>query len=161
MFEKRLWEDLIRHIDVQANFVYLNSFKAELAELIFSHDRTINFLCYIPCTEIQQSFRWQPVRLRVYSYENYKNYDIPLDFRGKQLQLLKSSQALLREYMKSKRIPSSGQEYVKLNKQNDLEPEPKGHQLLYKGIFTRVYNLLMGVYYEQEVFRIRIWKLGQ
>ncbi|CAK75839.1 unnamed protein product (macronuclear) [Paramecium tetraurelia] len=154
VFENKLWMEIIKQMNINQNQIVLDTFKTVLSELVYFNDRTCNFLCYIPCQEIQQSFRWQPIRLRIHSYDTCKTIDVPLNIRGKQVQVYKLGSSLYLNYQSKQEIPSN-QEIMKVNKNNDSEYIK--YQLLYKGAFMKHKMLFITIYLYNEVFRIRIF----
>ncbi|CAD8155176.1 unnamed protein product [Paramecium octaurelia] len=154
VFEKKLWMEIIKQMNINENLIILDTFKTVVSELVYCNDRTCNFLCYIPCLEIQQSFRWQPIRLRIHSYETCKTIDIPLNIRGKQVQVYKQCQSLYLNYQIDQCIPSN-QEGMKVNKYNDLKYIK--YQLLYKGAFMKHKMLFIAIYLYNDVFQVRIF----
>ncbi|CAD8062964.1 unnamed protein product [Paramecium sonneborni] len=154
VFEKKLWMEIINQMNISLNLVILDTFKTVLSELVYFNDRTCNFLCYIPCHEILQSFRWQPIRLKIYSYETCKTVDVPISIRGKQVHVYKQSNSLYLNYQINQKIPSN-QENMKVNKNNDSEFIK--YQLLYKGAFMKHKMLLIAIYLYNEVFQVRIF----
>ncbi|CAK65967.1 unnamed protein product (macronuclear) [Paramecium tetraurelia] len=154
IFEKKIWLEILKQMNINKNQISLDTFRATLNELVYSNDRTCNFLCYIPCQEIQQSFRWQPVRLRIYEYDTCKSVDIPLNIRGKQVQIYKQCNQIMEDYLKFKILPSN-QEIMKLNKNNDSQFIK--YQLLYKGAFMKHKMLFMAIYFNNDVFHICIY----
>ncbi|CAD8063673.1 unnamed protein product [Paramecium sonneborni] len=157
IFEKKLWFEILKQMNINKNQISLNTFKSTLNELVYSNDRTCNFLCYIPCQEIQQSFRWQPIRLRIYEYDTCKSVDIPLSIRGKQVQIYKQCNQILENYQKYKILPSN-QEIMKVNKSNDIEWIK--YQLLYKGVFMKHKMMFTAIYFNNDVFHICIYGSG-
>ncbi|CAK75590.1 unnamed protein product (macronuclear) [Paramecium tetraurelia] len=154
VFEKKLWMEIIKQMNINENLIILDNFKTVVTELVYCNDRTCNFLCYIPCLEIQQSFRWQPIRLRIHSYETCKTIDVPLNIRGKQVQVYKQCHSLYLHYQIDQCIPSN-QEGMKVNKFNDLKYIK--YQLLYKGAFMKHKMLFIAIYLYNDVFQVRIF----
>ncbi|CAD8059744.1 unnamed protein product [Paramecium primaurelia] len=154
VFENKLWMEIIKQMNINQNQIVLDTFKTVLSELVYFNDRTCNFLCYIPCHEIQQSFRWQPIRLRIHSYDNCKTIDVPLNIRGKQVQVYKLGNSLYLNYQSKQEIPSN-QENMKINKNNDSEYIK--YQLLYKGAFMKHKMLFIAIYLYNDVFQVRIF----
>ncbi|CAD8166002.1 unnamed protein product [Paramecium pentaurelia] len=153
IFEKKIWLEILKQMNINNNQISLNTFKTTLNELVYQNDRICNFLCYIPCQEIQQSFRWQPIRLRIYEYDTCKSVDIPLSIRGKQVQIYKQCNLILENYIKFKILPCN-QEIMKVNKINDNQLIK--YQLLYKGAFMKHKMLFMAIYFNNDMFHICI-----
>ncbi|CAD8056977.1 unnamed protein product [Paramecium primaurelia] len=154
VFEKKLWMEIIKQMNINGNLIILDTFKTVLSELVYFNDRTCNFLCYIPCLEILQSFRWQPIRLRIHSYETCKTIDVPINIRGKQVQVYKQCNSLYFNYKINQCIPSN-QDSMKVNKYNDQKYIK--YQLLYKGAFMKHNMLFIAIYLYNDVFQIRIF----
>ncbi|CAD8151080.1 unnamed protein product [Paramecium octaurelia] len=153
IFEKKIWLEILKQMSINNNQITVDTFKTTLNELAYSNDRVCNFLCYIPCQEIQQSFRWQPVRLRIYEYDTCKGVDIPLKIRGKQVQIYKLCNIILENYLHSKILPCD-QEIMKVNKNNDNQLIK--YQLLYKGAFMKHKMLFMAIYFTNDMFHVCI-----
>ncbi|CAK73451.1 unnamed protein product (macronuclear) [Paramecium tetraurelia] len=153
IFEKKIWLEILKQMSINNNQITVDTFKTTLNELVYSNDRLCNFLCYIPCQEIQQSFRWQPIRLRIYEYDTCKGVDIPLRIRGKQVQIYKQCNVILENYLHSKILPGN-QEIMKVNKNNDNQLIK--YQLLYKGAFMKHKMLFMAIYFTNDMFHVCI-----
>ncbi|CAD8066877.1 unnamed protein product [Paramecium sonneborni] len=157
VFEKKLWMEIIKQMNININLIILDTFKTVLSELVYYNDRTCNFLCYISCHEILQSFRWQPIRLRIHSYETCKTVDVPINIRGKQVHVYKLSNSLYLNYQINQKIPSN-QENMKVNKNNDSEYIK--YQLLYKGAFMKHEMLFIAIYLYNDLNQFYIQKIG-